>query len=105
MVTAIQSLAGDHSCCVTGSSPLVTMRGYPPSAGTIHTCGDPLMLEMKLTHLPSGENLGAAALPTRAIRATAAATSAGLEDGEFWLMLWPITAKPRQLRATTVKTR
>src|SRR5215467_8525829 len=33
------------------------------------------MLEMKLTHLPSGEKRGAAALPTRAMRATAAATS------------------------------
>src|SRR6266481_1510584 len=51
------------------------MRGYPPSAGTIHTCGAPLMLEMKLTHFPSGEKLGELALPTRAIRATAAATS------------------------------
>ncbi len=33
------------------------------------------MLEIKLTHFPSGEKLGELALPTRAIRATAAATS------------------------------
>jgi hypothetical protein len=33
------------------------------------------MLEMKLTHLPFGEKLGLLALPTRAIRATATATS------------------------------
>src|SRR5438270_1664020 len=78
MVTAIQSPAGDHSAWVTGSSPLVTMRGNPPSDGTIHACGDPLMFEMKLTHLPSGEKLGLPALPTRAMRATAAATSLAL---------------------------
>src|SRR5439155_20787434 len=103
MVTAIQSLAGDHSCCVTGSSPLVTMRGYPPSAGTIHTCGEPLILEIKLTHLPSGENLGAAALPTRAMRATAAATSADLLalGVELWLVLWPIAARLKQFTIVT----
>ncbi len=83
---AIQSLAGDHCACVTGSSPLVTILGYPPSAGATHTCGDPLMLEMKLTHFPSGEKLGPTALPTRAMRATAAATS-GDEPG--CLVLWP----------------
>jgi hypothetical protein len=32
-------------------------------------------LEIKLTHFPSGEKLGELALPTRAIRATAAARS------------------------------
>jgi hypothetical protein len=32
------------------------------------------MLEIKLTHFPSGEKLGDVALPTRAIRATDAAT-------------------------------
>src|SRR5260221_4475001 len=78
---AIQSLAGDHCACVTGSSPLVTILGYPPSACATHTCGDPLMLEMKLTHFPSGEKLGPTALPTRAMRATAAATSLFLPEG------------------------
>src|ERR1041385_1592404 len=33
------------------------------------------MLEIKLTHLPSGEKLGLLALPTRAMRDTAVATS------------------------------
>src|ERR1044071_5131837 len=72
---ASQSLAGDHCACVTGPSPLVTIRGYPPPAGRTKNCGDPLMFEMKPTHLPSGEKLGPTALPTRAILATAAATS------------------------------
>src|SRR5262249_20342329 len=83
------------------------MRGYPPSAGTIQTCGVPLMFEMKLTHLPSGENRGATALPTRAIRATAVATSCDLADegAEFWLAVCARTAAPTQLTAATTQTR
>src|SRR5437667_6685486 len=83
MVTAIQSLAGDHSASITGSSPFVTMRGKPPSAGMTQACGTPLMFEMKLIHLPSGENTGRPALPTRAIRATVAAISADLAEPVF----------------------
>ena len=48
----------------------VTIARIPPSEGTIQTCGEPLMLEIKLTHFPSGEKLGLVALSTRAMRAT-----------------------------------
>src|SRR5579859_6924164 len=73
------------------------MRGYPPSAGTTHTCGVPLRFEMKLTHLPSGEKLGLLALPTRAMRATAAATSAFCLSGGWD---WPASI-PEALSAKT----
>src|SRR5262249_2138901 len=106
MATAIQSLAGDHSSCVTGSSPLVTMRGYPPCAGTIQTCGAPLMLEIKLTHLSSGENPGATALETRAIRATAAATSCDLPVAGAGFCCAPCAsaAAARQFTTATMHT-
>src|SRR5689334_422256 len=65
------------------------------------------MLEMKLTHLPSGEKLGELALPTRAMRATAAVRSCDLvPDGAvFWPVPCPNAATPRQFINATIEIR
>src|SRR5258706_16367335 len=43
---AIHCPSGDHLGLATESPRVVTMRGYPPSNGTVRTCGEPEMLVM-----------------------------------------------------------
>jgi hypothetical protein len=74
-VNAIHVPSGDHSAPPTGSSKEVTIRGKPPAAGTVHTCGRPLRLETKASVLPSGEKLGERENPTRDMRETAVSRS------------------------------
>src|ERR1700693_3568565 len=76
---ASQSLVGDHSTDVTGSSSVVTRLGRPPSVGAVQTCGTPLRSQTKTRVLLSGEKLGEAQWPMRAIRVTAVVNSSVVE--------------------------
>jgi hypothetical protein len=62
---------------------------------------------MKLTHFPSGEKLGELALPTRAMRATAAVRPCDLvpAGAVFWPVPCPNAATPRQLINATIEIR
>src|SRR5689334_15552998 len=80
---ASQSLFGDHSTAVTGSSKVVTRLGHPPSIGAVQTCGTPLMSHTKARRLPSGENVGEPHRPMRAMRVTASVSSSGVCAAEI----------------------
>src|SRR5215469_4939305 len=75
---ASQSLDGDHSTELTGSSSAVTRLGQPPSVGAVQTWGMPLMSHTKANVFPSGEKVGDPHWPMRAIKVTALLNSSVL---------------------------
>jgi hypothetical protein len=60
----------------------VTIRGNPPAAGTVHTCGRPLRFETKAIAFPSGEKLGERQNPTRDMRETAVSRSSAARGSD-----------------------
>src|SRR6266446_4853505 len=72
---ASQSVDGDHSTELTGSSSVVASVGQPPSVAAVQTCGTPLISQTKASVFPSGEKLGEPHRPMRAMRVTAVVNS------------------------------
>src|SRR5262249_31289467 len=80
--SATQSPSGDQTAPPTGSSKAVSCTGQPPEDGTIHNCGDPLMLQVTISRFTSAERVGLAQKPIFDISETerARSSSAALRD-------------------------
>src|SRR5215472_15797923 len=90
----IQSEVGDQRAEPTGSVPLVTWMGQPPSLGTTQICGVPLRSETNAICVPSGEKLGELARPTAAMRVTSVSTDSEAQKG---------TARSRQIASSRAR--